>query len=109
MTAPTLRMPAPESRSDVPVASPCISVCRIDDATRLCVGCLRTLDEIAAWGTLDNAARRRVWHAIEQRRAQLEPYVDDGAGESSRRDDGAAESNPRDAAGQSSECNGPAR
>jgi predicted Fe-S protein YdhL (DUF1289 family) len=75
-------MQASDSNSDVPIASPCISVCRIDDATALCVGCLRTLDEIAAWGTLDNAARRRVWHSIEQRRAELGPYFDGFACES---------------------------
>jgi predicted Fe-S protein YdhL (DUF1289 family) len=32
--------------------SPCISVCRIDSATGLCEGCLRTLDEIADWPML---------------------------------------------------------
>jgi len=52
-----------------PVPSPCISVCRIDDATGLCVGCLRTLDEIAAWGMLDDDARRDVWRVIGERRA----------------------------------------
>ena len=51
------------------VASPCISVCRIDPVTGLCVGCARTLEEIAAWSTLDDAARRDVWTAIATRRA----------------------------------------
>lgn len=55
--------------SAAPVPSPCTSVCRIDDATGLCVGCLRTLDEIAAWGMLDDDARRGVWRAIGDRRA----------------------------------------
>jgi len=54
-----------------PVPSPCISVCRIDEASGLCVGCLRTLDEIASWSTLDDAGRRSVWQAIAQRRARL--------------------------------------
>jgi len=31
------------------VASPCINVCRMSQETALCEGCLRTLDEIAAW------------------------------------------------------------
>lgn len=31
-----------------PVASPCISVCKMDDARGLCLGCMRTIDEIAA-------------------------------------------------------------
>ncbi len=51
------------------VASPCISVCRIDPVTGLCVGCARTLEEIAAWSTLDDGARRNVWSAIATRRA----------------------------------------
>jgi uncharacterized protein len=53
------------------VPSPCISVCRMDDATGLCVGCLRTLDEIAVWGMLDDDARRDVWDAIRRRRAAV--------------------------------------
>ena len=55
--------------SDEPVASPCISVCRMDAVTGLCVGCLRTLDEIALWGALDDDARRDVLEAIAVRRA----------------------------------------
>ena len=49
--------------------SPCISVCRIDDASGLCIGCLRTLDEIAAWSMLDDAGKRAVWQTIAKRRA----------------------------------------
>jgi predicted Fe-S protein YdhL (DUF1289 family) len=52
-----------------PVPSPCISVCRMDPSTGLCTGCARTLQEIAEWGVLDDAARRDVWLAIERRRA----------------------------------------
>jgi len=68
------------SRADeMPVPSPCISVCRIDAASGLCVGCLRTLDEIAAWGSLDDAARRMVWHAVAQRRARAAAANDRGS------------------------------
>ena len=52
-----------------PVPSPCISVCRMSEATGLCEGCLRTLDEIAAWSVLDDEQRRAVWDAIALRRA----------------------------------------
>ena len=51
------------------VASPCINVCRMDAASGLCEGCLRTLDEIAAWGTMDDGDKRVVWQRLEQRRA----------------------------------------
>jgi predicted Fe-S protein YdhL (DUF1289 family) len=44
-----------------PVPSPCINVCRIDPVTSLCLGCRRTLDEIAAWGRMDDAGKRAVW------------------------------------------------
>jgi len=47
--------------------SPCISVCRMETATGLCKGCLRTLDEIAAWSTLDDDGKRAVWARIEVR------------------------------------------
>jgi len=60
-----------------PVASPCISVCRMDDATGLCVGCLRTIDEIAAWSVLDDAGRRSVLAAIDARRARLAARVEE--------------------------------
>jgi len=57
------------SISTGPVASPCTSVCTMDDASGLCVGCLRTIDEIAAWSVLDDGERRDVLAAIAQRRA----------------------------------------
>jgi predicted Fe-S protein YdhL (DUF1289 family) len=51
-----------------PVPSPCVNICRMDAAGRLCLGCRRTLDEIAAWSRLDDAARRAVWQALTTRR-----------------------------------------
>lgn len=61
-------IPPPDAK---PVPSPCISVCRIDPVTGLCEGCLRTLSEIAAWGSLDDQARRQVWMRIGERRARV--------------------------------------
>ena len=49
------------------VPSPCISVCRVDADSGWCDGCLRTLEEIAAWGGLDNAARLDVWRTLNER------------------------------------------
>jgi hypothetical protein len=51
------------------VPSPCQSVCRMESGTGWCEGCLRTLDEIAAWSTLDDAAKREVWRELESRLA----------------------------------------
>jgi len=52
--------------------SPCISVCRIDSEDGLCVGCHRTIDEIAAWGTMAPQQRVEVWRLIDERRLAKE-------------------------------------
>jgi predicted Fe-S protein YdhL (DUF1289 family) len=50
------------------VASPCISVCRMDETTGWCEGCLRTLDEIALWSVLDDEDKRQVTLELSRRR-----------------------------------------
>lgn len=50
------------------VKSPCINVCRMDAATGWCEGCLRTIDEIAAWGALDERLQREVLALLPERR-----------------------------------------
>ena len=50
-----------------PVPSPCISVCRMDSAAGLCIGCLRSLDEITGWSALDDRGRRDIWLQLSQR------------------------------------------
>ncbi len=57
---------------DEPVPSPCNSVCRMHPVTGLCEGCLRTLDEIAAWGRLPEAGKRQVWAELARRAAAKE-------------------------------------
>jgi len=47
--------------------SPCISVCKIDPDSSLCYGCLRTLQEIGAWSTSEDADKRAVWGKIAER------------------------------------------
>ncbi len=49
------------------VPSPCVSVCRMDPENGFCQGCLRTIDEIIAWGRLGETGKRRVWRDIVQR------------------------------------------
>ncbi len=53
------------------VESPCIKVCVVHPESRLCTGCLRTLDEIAAWSRMTNAERREVIVALPDRKGQL--------------------------------------
>lgn len=58
-------------KQPVPVASPCINICRMDEGSGWCEGCLRTLDEIAAWGGLPDAERRAVLQRLPARRQQF--------------------------------------
>jgi predicted Fe-S protein YdhL (DUF1289 family) len=54
--------------------SPCIGVCRIDQATGWCEGCWRTLDEIADWPLL--SVRERdilLFRLADRRREQKAP------------------------------------
>jgi predicted Fe-S protein YdhL (DUF1289 family) len=57
---------------DAPVRSPCVSVCVLDPAgSSVCVGCGRTLDEVAAWSEMTNAQRREVVERAPARLAAL--------------------------------------
>lgn len=51
--------------------SPCNSVCRMDESSGLCLGCLRTLDEIAAWGGMSDAGRQVCWAVLAGRARHL--------------------------------------
>jgi predicted Fe-S protein YdhL (DUF1289 family) len=57
---------AAELAGEVP--SPCIGVCVLDPQTGWCQGCLRTIDEIAAWGALDAPTRRAIRNSLRARR-----------------------------------------
>lgn len=52
-------------------ASPCVRICIMDDATGLCVGCGRTLDEIAGWLTFSSAQREAIIQALPARLVAL--------------------------------------
>ena len=52
------------------VASPCISICRMDEASGLCEGCHRTIDEIAVWSLLDDAEKLAVIALLPRRRVE---------------------------------------
>lgn len=53
------------------IDTPCIDVCVIEPQSRLCIGCLRSIDEIAAWGGMSPEARREIMAGLEERRPQL--------------------------------------
>ncbi len=49
------------------IQSPCIKVCTLDTASGRCVGCGRTLDEIARWGTMSELERQQIMRALPER------------------------------------------
>ena len=55
-----------------PVPSPCISLCKMDQQTGLCQGCMRTIDEIIAWSQADDDYKRAVWKEIRRRESELD-------------------------------------
>lgn len=60
---------SPTAYSYIP--SPCIGVCRMDDTTGRCAGCLRTRDEIAVWGKLIDRDKFVLLKRLTQRRQDL--------------------------------------
>jgi predicted Fe-S protein YdhL (DUF1289 family) len=51
---------------DKPVASPCVSICYLDDDD-VCQGCFRTGREISDWGSLTNAEKKQVMELVRAR------------------------------------------
>lgn len=53
--------------------SPCINICKMDADNGLCIGCFRTIDEIARWSRIDDEQRADIVAAIARRRLEHEP------------------------------------
>jgi predicted Fe-S protein YdhL (DUF1289 family) len=60
------------TESAPPIASPCVRVCIVDGANGRCLGCRRTLSEIAAWAGYSDAERARIMAELPGRRAEAD-------------------------------------
>jgi predicted Fe-S protein YdhL (DUF1289 family) len=49
------------------ISTPCVKICVVDPLSALCIGCGRTLDEIAGWGAMSETERIAVIAALEGR------------------------------------------
>jgi uncharacterized protein len=49
--------------------SPCLGICLMDPATRMCRGCLRTIEEIKGWYDASAAEKRTILRRLALRRA----------------------------------------
>ncbi|MAE89361.1 MAG: DUF1289 domain-containing protein [Pelagibaca sp.] len=53
------------------IESPCIKICVIHPESRLCTGCLRSIDEITAWSRMSPDARRAVMQELPSRTPRI--------------------------------------
>jgi predicted Fe-S protein YdhL (DUF1289 family) len=63
-----MAVPAPPGYAARRVMSPCKSICIMDGKSNLCIGCKRTIDEIARWPMMDDVERQKVVDALRSRR-----------------------------------------
>ena len=54
----------PQGTGDHP-PSPCVSICDVDWAEGVCLGCGRTLDEIGAWPSATAEEKRAILRRLE--------------------------------------------
>ncbi|CAN2533537.1 hypothetical+protein [Methylocapsa aurea] len=57
--------------------TPCVKICRIDAPTGFCIGCARTMAEIAGWGAASADERKRILASLPARRERLLPPQDE--------------------------------
>jgi predicted Fe-S protein YdhL (DUF1289 family) len=62
-------MPSPPR----PIVTPCVQVCIVDGESRLCLGCYRTLPEIAGWSRFSDAERATIMAGLADRRLRIAP------------------------------------
>jgi len=53
------------------IDSPCIKICVIHPEERLCVGCYRSIEEIATWSRLTPDERSAIMADLDARRPRL--------------------------------------
>lgn len=57
------------------IETPCINICSLDAGRRHCLGCGRTLEEIARWRAMSAAERSAVMAELPGRRAARTPLA----------------------------------
>ncbi|MEQ8660722.1 MAG: DUF1289 domain-containing protein [Gammaproteobacteria bacterium] len=52
------------------IVSPCVAVCALNAEQGICIGCLRTREEITCWTRYTDAERAAIMADLERRRAE---------------------------------------
>jgi predicted Fe-S protein YdhL (DUF1289 family) len=55
------------------IESPCVQICTLDVRSGICLGCGRTVDEIAGWIAMSGAERSRVMKELPARLTASKP------------------------------------
>jgi uncharacterized protein len=55
------------------IASPCIQVCCVEPVSGICLGCYRTLPEIATWARKSDDERATIMDDLPSRMTRLDP------------------------------------
>jgi predicted Fe-S protein YdhL (DUF1289 family) len=55
------------------IKTPCVKVCVVDPESGLCLGCFRTLPEVAAWAGYSDAERDAILAELPSRRPRIRP------------------------------------
>ena len=71
MSATTPSRPGPPKA----IATPCVMVCAVDGESGLCLGCFRTLTEIATWSRMSDEERATIMSELGERRGQRDPVL----------------------------------
>ena len=58
-----------------PIASPCVMVCTVDGQSGLCLGCYRSLQEIATWSRMTQEERAAIMASLRGRADQIDPSL----------------------------------
>ena len=53
------------------IESPCVQVCVVHPQERICIGCYRTIDEIARWSRMEPAERAAIALSLPARAPRL--------------------------------------
>ena len=56
-----------------PIKTPCVKVCVVDGESGLCLGCYRTLQEVAAWARFSDDERAQLMDELPARRGRIRP------------------------------------
>ena len=55
----------------IQIPSPCVGVCQINASTKYCLGCWRTLKEVAHWSRYSNDEREILMKELAERQKRL--------------------------------------